>query len=149
MSTWRPPPPSIRGGSPPCTTPSWRRRWPLLHQVPARRWTVAELAGHVAASRSLLDDRFRQVLGRSPIRYLTEWRMHLADELLATTELSVFTIARRVGYDSEEAFSRAFKRSVASRRAAGEPRRGVNAARYRRPDAQPLVLRGFHGHIWP
>ena len=50
------------------------------------------------------------MLGRSPIRYLTAWRMHLANELLATTELSVFTIARRVGYDSEEAFSRAFKR---------------------------------------
>ena len=81
-----------------------------LHQDPARRWTVAALAGHVGASRSSLDDRFRQVLGQSPIRYLTAWRMHLADDLLATTELSVFTIARRVGYDSEEAFSRAFKR---------------------------------------
>ena len=63
-----------------------------------------------AVSRSLLDERFRQVLGRSPIRYLTEWRMHLADELLATTDLAIFDIARRVGYDSEEAFSRAFKR---------------------------------------
>ena len=62
-------------------------------------------------SRSLLDERFRQVLGRSPIRYLTEWRMHLADGLLATTDLGVAAIARRVGYDSEEAFSRAFKRA--------------------------------------
>jgi transcriptional regulator GlxA family with amidase domain len=81
-----------------------------LHQDPARRWTVAVLAGRVATSRSSLDDRFRQVLGQSPIRYLTAWRMHLANDLLATTELSVFTIARRVGYDAEEAFSRAFKR---------------------------------------
>ena len=81
-----------------------------LHQDPARRWTVAALANHVAASRSSLDDRFRQVLGQSPIRYLTAWRMHLANDLLATTDLSVFTIARRVGYDAEEAFSRAFKR---------------------------------------
>jgi AraC-like DNA-binding protein len=81
-----------------------------LHQDPARRWTVAALASHVGASRSSLDDRFRQVLGQSPIRYLTAWRMHLANDLLATTELSVFTIARRVGYDAEEAFSRAFKR---------------------------------------
>ena len=81
-----------------------------LHQDPARRWTVAALASHVAASRSSLDDRFRQVLGQSPIRYLTAWRMHLADDLLATTELSVFTIARRVGSDAEEAFSRAFRR---------------------------------------
>jgi AraC-like DNA-binding protein len=80
------------------------------HEDPARRWTVAMLAGRAGASRSSLDDRFRQVLGQSPIRYLTASRMHLAGDLLATTELSVFTIARRIGYDSEEAFSRAFKR---------------------------------------
>ena len=81
-----------------------------MHQDPGRHWTVAALASHVGASRSSLDDRFRHVLGQSPIRYLTAWRMHLARDLLATTELSVFTIARRVGYVSEEAFSRAFKR---------------------------------------
>jgi len=81
-----------------------------LHADPARKWTVADLAAGAAVSRSVLDARFRDVLDRSPIRYLTEWRMHLADELLATTDLGVGTIARRVGYDSEEAFSRAFKR---------------------------------------
>jgi AraC-like DNA-binding protein len=81
-----------------------------LHRDPAQRWTVGVLARQVGASRSSLDERFRQVLGQSPIRYLTAWRMHLATDLLATTELSVFTIARRVGYESEEAFSRAFKR---------------------------------------
>jgi AraC-like DNA-binding protein len=64
----------------------------------------------VATSRSVLDERFRQVLGQSPIRYLTGWRMHLAMELLATSELSVSRTARRVGYDFEEAFRRAFKR---------------------------------------
>ncbi len=83
----------------------------LLHTAPHRRWTVAELASEAAVSRSLLDERFRQVLGRPPIRYLTEWRMHLAEDLLATTDLGVARIARRVGYRSEEAFSRAFKRS--------------------------------------
>jgi len=51
------------------------------------------------------------VLGRSPIRSLTEWRMHLAEELLATADLGVGAVARRVGYESEEAFSRAFKRT--------------------------------------
>ncbi len=71
---------------------------------------MAELASEVAVSRSVLDERFREVLGLSPIRYLTEWRMHLAEELLATTEISVANAARRVGYQSEEAFSRAFKR---------------------------------------
>jgi len=82
-----------------------------LHADPARKWTVAELAGEAAVSRSLLDARFRQRLGRPPIRYLTDWRMHVAEELLETTELSVFAIARRIGYDAEEAFSRAFKRA--------------------------------------
>jgi AraC-like DNA-binding protein len=83
----------------------------LLHGSPERRWSVADLAAGAAVSRSLLDDRFRRVLGRSPIRYLTEWRMHLAGDLLATTDLGVAAVARRVGYDSEEAFSRAFKRA--------------------------------------
>ena len=83
----------------------------LMHRFPERKWTVAQLAKETAVSRSVLDARFRQVLGRSPIRYLTEWRMHVAQDLLATTELSVFSIAHRVGYDSEEAFSRAFKRT--------------------------------------
>jgi AraC-like DNA-binding protein len=82
-----------------------------LHAEPGHKWTVRDLASCCAVSRSLLDTRFRQVLGRSPIRYLTEWRMHSAEELLRTTDLSLAAIARRVGYDSEEAFSRAFKRA--------------------------------------
>lgn len=107
------------------TTPAAERGWvaalsdpvlgpamALMHGAPERRWTVADLAAEVAVSRSVLDDRFRQVLGRSPIRYLTEWRMHMAEDLLATTDASVAGVARRVGYDSEEAFSRAFKRAT-------------------------------------
>jgi AraC-like DNA-binding protein len=84
----------------------------LLHADPARKWTVPDLAAEAATSRSLLDERFRQVLGRSPIRYLTDWRMHLAVELLGSADLNVAQIARRVGYESEEAFSRAFKREL-------------------------------------
>jgi AraC-like DNA-binding protein len=101
----------------------------LVHGAPERRWTVADLAAGAAVSRSLLDARFREVLGRSPIRYLTEWRMHLADELLATTDMGVATVARRVGYDSEEAFSRAFKRA-----------RGRSPAHWRaaRPTSSPV-----------
>jgi AraC-like DNA-binding protein len=83
----------------------------LLHTQPERKWTVAELANEVAVSRSVLDERFRAVLGRSPIRYLTDWRMHLAEDQLASSDDTVAAIARRVGYDSEEAFSRAFKRA--------------------------------------
>jgi AraC-like DNA-binding protein len=62
----------------------------------------------------LLDQRFRAVLGLSPIRYLTEWRMHVAADLLASTDLTVAQVARRAGYDSQEAFSRAFKRRTGS-----------------------------------
>jgi AraC-like DNA-binding protein len=83
-----------------------------LHTAPERKWTVADLASAVAVSRTVLDDRFRQTLGRSPIRYLTDWRMHLAREQLASTRAGVVEIARAVGYDSEEAFSRAFKRAT-------------------------------------
>lgn len=83
----------------------------LLHAEPGAKWTVGELASRCAVSRSLLATRFRQVLGRSPIQYLTEWRMQTAEELLRTTELSVSEVSRRVGYASEEAFSRAFKRA--------------------------------------
>lgn len=81
-----------------------------IHGDPARKWTVAELASVAGVSPSVLDERFRAVLGLPPIRYLTGWRMHRAQDLLASSDLGVAAIARRVGYDSEEAFSRAFKR---------------------------------------
>jgi AraC-like DNA-binding protein len=85
-----------------------------LHARPEHPWTVSELAHEAAVSRSLLDQRFRDVLGLSPIRYLTEWRMHIATDLLASTDLTVAQIAKRAGYDSQEAFSRAFKRRMGS-----------------------------------
>ena len=82
-----------------------------LHADAGRKWTVADLARASLVSASSLDQRFRDVLGMPPIRYLTVWRMHTARSLLSSTELAVAGVARRVGYDSEEAFSRAFKRS--------------------------------------
>lgn len=81
-----------------------------LHAEPQRKWTVADLARQANVSPSLLDERFREVLGLPPIRYLTGWRMHVAEDLLRSSDLSLAAVARRVGYDSEEAFSRAFKR---------------------------------------
>lgn len=81
-----------------------------IHAAPAYKWTVADLAAAGNVSASLLDERFRSVLGLPPIRYLTGWRMHLAQDLLSSTDLTVGVVARRVGYESEEAFSRAFKR---------------------------------------
>ncbi|WP_068273150.1 AraC family transcriptional regulator [Aldersonia kunmingensis] len=82
-----------------------------LHADPRRRWTVADLASECAVSRSLLDSRFRKILKRAPIRYLTEWRLHLAEVLLADTTDPVSKIAHAVGYDSDEGFSRSFKRT--------------------------------------
>jgi AraC-like DNA-binding protein len=83
----------------------------LLHADPAHDWTVAELASAVAASRTVLVGAFIRLLGKPPIRYLTEWRLSLASGLLRTTGASVGEVAFAVGYASEEAFSRAFKRS--------------------------------------
>ena len=84
----------------------------VLHTRPAHEWTVAELAHTVATSKTVLIDRFNLLLGRPPIRYLTEWRLNLASGLLRTTQSGITEIATRVGYTSEEAFSRAFKRSL-------------------------------------
>jgi AraC-like DNA-binding protein len=81
-----------------------------IHNRPGDKWSVAQLAAASAVSESLLDERFRAILGLSPIRYLTAWRMHLAEDLLASSDLGVAAVARRVGYESEEAFSRAFRR---------------------------------------
>ena len=85
-----------------------------LHHQPERAWTVAELGAAVNVSRSVLDQRFRHVLGRPPMRYLTDWRLHVAKDLLTSTDLGVHAVARRVGYESEEGFSRAFKRAHGS-----------------------------------
>ncbi|WP_203757976.1 AraC family transcriptional regulator [Cellulomonas chitinilytica] len=85
-----------------------------LHGDPSRHWSVADLAARSHVSVSALDERFRQVLSVPPIRYLFQWRMHVARGLLANGELGVGAVARRVGYESEEAFSRAFKREHGS-----------------------------------
>jgi AraC-like DNA-binding protein len=82
----------------------------LIHGQPGHNWSVTELATRTHVSRSQLDGRFRQLLGLSPIRYLTLWRMRLARDWVTTTDLTVGAIGRKVGYQSEEAFSRAFKR---------------------------------------
>jgi len=87
----------------------------VLHASPAESWTVARLARRVAVSRSVLGDRFAGVLGQPPMRYLAQWRLQLAAHLLRTTAETVPEIAGRVGYESDAAFSRAFKRGL------GEP----------------------------
>ncbi|MEO8900936.1 MAG: AraC family transcriptional regulator [Polyangiaceae bacterium] len=82
----------------------------LLQAEPAKRWTVERLARAVGLSRAAFARRFAVVGGRSPLRYLTELRLALAASLLETTDDSLAELALRVGYTSEFAFSRAFKR---------------------------------------
>lgn len=84
----------------------------LLHARPEHAWTVEELAQAVAVSRSSLAERFTALIGETPMRYLAIWRMHLAKSLLKETALSLGEVAARVGYDSDVAFNRAFKRMV-------------------------------------
>lgn len=84
----------------------------LIHDEPVRDWTVDELARSAATSRSVLGERFKAMLGQSPMHYIVEWRMQLAANLLVSTELRLAAIAERSGYGSEAAFSRAFTRHV-------------------------------------
>jgi AraC-like DNA-binding protein len=84
----------------------------LLHAEPARDWTIEALASEVALSRSALHDRFVQLVGQAPMQYLAQWRMQLAAKLLREGQMNVAAIALDVGYDSEAAFSRAFKRAT-------------------------------------
>ena len=98
----------------------------LLHAEPARDWSLEELARRAGASRSTLADRFTQLVGQPPMQYLTRWRMQVAAGLLARCDSSVATVAERVGYDSEAAFSRAFKKHAGA--SPGAWRRGDRAA---------------------
>jgi len=82
----------------------------LMHRSPAHPWTIATLAKDVGVSRSVLAERFRHYLGEPPMSYLTRWRLQLGAQMLATTSYSVAQIAAEVGYESEAAFNRAFKR---------------------------------------
>ena len=94
-----------------------------MHEAPAEPWTVAKLAQAIGASRSTLAARFQSVLGMAPIGYLTRWRIRLGTNLLRDG-VSVTETARSVGYESEAAFSRAFKREMgaSSRAWVGEAR---------------------------
>lgn len=84
----------------------------LMHEKPARDWTIDELGRCVGLSRSALHDRFVQLIGVPPMQYLAQWRMQAAARLLLETRATVAAIALDVGYESEAAFARAFKRQV-------------------------------------
>ena len=85
----------------------------LLHGAPARRWTLEQLAARAGTSRSVLAERFAHFVGQPPMQYLAQWRMQLATRLLAEPGArKVAAVAEAVGYESEAAFSRAFKKCV-------------------------------------
>jgi AraC-like DNA-binding protein len=82
----------------------------LMHNEPARNWTVDALAQETHVSRSVLADRFAELVGVPPMQYLTRWRMILAAGMLRKDQCNLARIAEGVGYESEAAFNRAFKR---------------------------------------
>lgn len=98
-----------------------------IHLAPERRWSVDELARAAGMSRSAFADRFKTLVGETPMHYLTRWRMHLAAHQLRSEGLGVSEAAERVGYESTATFSKAFKRYL-----------GEAPAAYRRGRTQPL-----------
>jgi AraC-like DNA-binding protein len=99
-----------------------------LHRNPSHDWTLESLAREVGLSRSALAERFTQFVGQPPMQYLANWRMQLAANLLLSTTDSVATIAERVGYESEAAFSRAFKKTVGTSPSLWRKRRADGAS---------------------
>lgn len=117
-------PPDQTGWLAAAREPSVGKALTLMHVRHAQPWTIAELAREVGLSRTVLTERFRRFLGESPMAYLVRWRLRLGARALTTTTQSVAQVAFDVGYESEAAFNRAFKREY-----------GLPPARYRRDQA--------------
>jgi AraC-like DNA-binding protein len=112
---------ALRGGPEPCAPPGLLRglgdarlapALKAMHADPARAWTVEDLAQMVGLSRSAFFARFERELGRTPMSYLTSWRMSLAKDLLRSGRLGLGEVAARLGYGSASAFSTAFSRET-------------------------------------
>jgi AraC-like DNA-binding protein len=104
--------------------PGVGRALTLMHHRHAHPWTVSDLAHEVGLSRTVLSERFRHFLGESPMAYLMRWRLGLSARALISTNHSIAQVASDVGYESEAAFNRAFKREF-----------GLPPAKYRRDQA--------------
>jgi AraC-like DNA-binding protein len=103
-----------------------------LHRRPAHAWTLEELASEAATSRSVLAERFQHLVGSSPMQYLTQWRMLLAANLLSGSNAPLARIAEDVGYQTDTAFSRAFRREY------GEPPASWRRSRAARSEPTPV-----------
>jgi len=99
-----------------------------LHRRPAHAWTLEELASEAATSRSVLAERFQHLVGSSPMQYLTQWRMLLAANLLSGSNAPLARIAEDVGYQTDTAFSRAFRREYGTPPAAWRRRHAARPA---------------------
>jgi AraC-like DNA-binding protein len=96
-----------------------------LHKGPAEAWTLESLARAAGTSRSVLAERFQHLVGSSPMQYLTQWRMVLAANLLCRSDAPLARIAEDVGYQTDAAFSRAFRREYGTPPAAWRRRQGA------------------------
>lgn len=96
-----------------------------LDKNPAQAWTLDELARTAGASRSVLAERFQALVGSSPMQYLTQWHMLLACNLLCRSNAPLASIANEVGYQTDTAFSRAFRREIGSPPATWRRRRSA------------------------
>ncbi len=90
--------------------PQVGRSLALMHREPGKDWDIEGLAREVGMSRAVFAERFALMVGQPPKHYLTRWRMHLASHWLQEERLNLAQVAERLGYGSEAAFSRAFKR---------------------------------------
>jgi len=90
--------------------PGVGRALALLHERPSERWTLESLGEEAALSRSVLHERFTHFIGQPPMRYLGQWRIQLAARRLRDSDAKLIEIALEVGYESEAALSRAFRR---------------------------------------
>jgi AraC-like DNA-binding protein len=92
--------------------PGVGRALALLHQRPGDAWTLEGLGDEAGLSRSVLHERFVHFIGQPPMQYLAQWRMQVAAARLRDTDAKLIEIGLDVGYESEAAFSRAFRRVV-------------------------------------
>ena len=90
--------------------PHVSRALALMHAEPAHQWTVDDLGREAGLSRSALAERFALLIGEPPMQYLKRWRLALGARALKEGSASVLQVAQQVGYESEAAFNRAFKR---------------------------------------